>query len=251
MQVGTHQNRLGALIHFEQEWGKVTPYLKNLFNYGQLSYFYSFKDLGIDKKSHNLFSAIGVGVSFGQKADKKGLPFVHGNYRHNIIYQFEYYHNDIKTSQQSGLIGYAYLNPKFAVKFFIENDFFSPKHWDAFRTAAFNLSVHFGKYPNNWGVGVGWAAWTGKTPVPRPSGTNRDSVFDLSTLFAGEFSHGILEISFYYRYFGISVGWDSEAIRDRVQNSFHYMINDGKIPRVDRDDRFYFQVSFNPMHMLY
>ena len=109
--------------------------------------------------------------------------------------------------------------------------------------------MHFVTRGRPWGVGVGFIAWTGETP--RPNDLTRDDVYDLSTRHGGEYSHGIVYGALFYRRFRLLVGWDSERIRDVIQNNLHYLIDNGSIPPLARKSRFFLLLGVNTPFSLY
>jgi hypothetical protein len=65
------------------------------------------------------------------------------------------------------------------------------------------------------------------------------------------YSAGIIYVGFRLGYLRLELGWDSEQIRDLLQNGTHYLIDDGIVPLVDRPDRPYVLFTIYPDGDLY
>jgi hypothetical protein len=121
--------------------------------------------------------------------------------------------------------------------------------FDQYRTAAAEISYYRSIQNNIIGGGIGFKLWTGTRNGLKKLIRNQD--YDLSNQYGGNYSHGILYLSFFINGINISLGYDSEKIRNLIQNSFHNLINTGNIPELKKDDRIYFEISFNKFAGLY
>jgi len=169
--------------------------------------------------------------------------------KHNISYYLIYYIATDHTTQLSGGIKYKYATFKSEWNFYFENDFFAFTSLDEFRTFAFELNHKKSINNHVYGIGIYNALWTGTT---KGLGLlNRQQTYDMSKQYGGKYSNGILALKFYFDNFSVGIGYDSEKIRTVIQNNFHYIINDGKIPPLNRGDRAFLQLSILDFSSLY
>ncbi|MBU1240909.1 hypothetical protein KKF84_07175 [Myxococcota bacterium] len=248
VQAGTHSNRIGPSLSLTVPLSELAALLDPLVAYFQASYTYDLTPLGIPERTHQVLGVSGLALGFGSSAVQKGLPFVTRR-RHTFFYQHEIFWDSEDTGQLSGAAGYIYSSPSFSTRIIFENDILAFQGFDAYRTGALEWSVHFPYRGHPVGLGLGFIAWTGETP--RPNDMTRDDVYDLSNRHGGAYSHGILYGAIFFRRFRLSVGWDSEKSRDVIQNNLHYLINDGKVPPLDRKSRFFLLLSLNTLYSLY
>ena len=161
--------------------------------------------------------------------------FFAGRKRHSLFYQYQFFVDNLGTSQVAGGFGYLYSHSDLALRIFIENDAFAFLFRDEFRTSAAEISVHSGSRTNTFGIGVGTVLWTGQ-----------------GRGFLGrEYSHGILYLTLFHNFCKLSLGWDAEAIRFVQQNAIHTILGIGTLPQLDRPDRVYLQLECNPLYTLY
>lgn len=142
-------------------------------------------------------------------------------YQYGLAYNYLWYLDNAGTSQRSG--GMAAHIDNFSL--YIENDFFSGQGYDQFRTNSLAIMYH----TNFWEVYIENTLWTGKTQnAPRKVTHTKEREIeykDLSENFLGKTSHGIIAIGFNHlihsgNIVGLSLGYDSELIRNRIQNKF-------------------------------
>ncbi|MBU1220252.1 hypothetical protein KKF34_00050 [Myxococcota bacterium] len=244
---GTHTNRVGLSLTLNVPLSDIDKSLNFITFYGQTAFTMDKSPLGIPDDNFQLFAMGGFVFGDGKPGYRKAPFPVAG--RHNFFYHFEYFYDTNDTSQLNGAMGYIFSGQKHAVRVIFENDILTFQGFDRYRTGALELTVHFSKWSQVWGVGAGFLAWTGETP--RPNNLTKDDVYDLSNRHGGNYSHGMLYGILIYRMLKLSIGWDSEAIRDKVQNTIHHAIDDGKVPPIDRKSRFVFMISINPTFSLY
>jgi hypothetical protein len=147
-------------------------------------------------------------------------------FNHSIGYFFNIYQITNHTSQKTGLIC---INTK-KFSFFMENDIFAKKILDRFRTGAFGLIYQAN---NNIQLFIKNILWTGKygkrESISHPHFRLNCYMDSTDSKFIS-YSAGILSagVNFFMEnqnYYTISGGWDSEKIRDFVQNKLiHDMI---------------------------
>lgn len=143
-------------------------------------------------------------------------------YQYALAYNYLWYFDNAGTSQRSG--GMAVHIDDFSL--YIENDFFSGQGLDQFRTSNIALMYHTDLleiYLEN-------TLWTGKTQnTPRKISTitsnNKLAYKDLTESFLGKTSSGIIAVGFNHlihsgNIVGLSLGYDSELIRNSIQNKF-------------------------------
>jgi len=247
-QAGTHSNRIGPLVDVQVPLSSLSSLLDGHTLVLQGGYTYDLEPLGIPERTHTVFGIAGLYLGWGSSAVGKKLPFT-ARRRHTVFYHYEAFWDSEDTSQLSGAMGYIYSAPGFSTRVIFENDILAFLGRDAYRTGALEWSLHVPAFGHTVGAGIGFIAWTGETP--RPNDLTRDDVYDLSGRHGGAYSHGILYGALFYRRFKLAVGWDSEKIRDKIQNSLHYLIDDGRIPPLDRRSRFFVTLSVTAPLSLY
>lgn len=98
--------------------------------------------------------------------------------------------------------------------------------------------------PNVYGINTSFYIWTGN--LDGTASTNspnaRDNTYAL-TGYGGDYSHGIFSLGIVYNFLRVSIGYDSEEIRNKIQNGWHHFFNRPRVPLLNRSNRFYFQVS--------
>jgi hypothetical protein len=249
---GTHINGIGINIFFDNSLPILIDdyYLGNFQFFGKVNLSYYITNLGIQGSSQSLdlFSSVRLGI--GNKSDFLYFPYMISNYSFfTISYGFIYFLTTDLTSQPIGTVSIEFAWDKNKIKIQHDNDYWLFNGFDQYRTAAFDIS-YFRTIRNNIiGGGIGIKLWTGtRNGLKRLS---RNQNYELSKQFGGNYSHGIFYLSFFINGVNISLGYDSEKIRDLLQNSFHYLINAGNIPPLQKEDSFYFEISFNKFAGLY
>lgn len=203
------------------------------------------KYYGIPGNSVQLNTGASLSLTFGKKINLINNPWVHTELgRHTLKYFLSYYFSSDNTSQPYGGIEYKLTLKKSIVRIRLDNDDCYILGIDKYRTTF--GEVEFLRYTvkNAYGMNVGFHLWTGvldsvvRTDAPR----NRNNSYKL-TGYGTDYSHGILSLTIIYNFLRVSIGYDSEEIRNKIQNGWHHFYNRPQVPLLDRNHRFYFQVS--------
>ncbi|MFC1584684.1 polymorphic toxin type 23 domain-containing protein [Fibrobacterota bacterium] len=213
--------------------GSLRGYLENLgiSGYGADTRFVFRPSLGLEK-SRQIFS---------------GPAHRYHASRYNFFCYYAIYLSTDGSSQNSGGIGGSIALDKNLFKIQYENDWYSFLFTDQYRTAAVDITfLRNASYI--YGGSAGFKLWTGQT---RGIPTHFDKHFPITGQHGSEFSHGIIYISCILMNMKLSLGYDSETIRDFIQNNYHRLRNIGEIHPLDREDRFYLQFSINEFGTLY
>ncbi|HEX6039852.1 polymorphic toxin type 23 domain-containing protein [Longimicrobium sp.] len=169
--------------------------------------------------------------------------------RHTVEYGLIGYASTDRTSQWSGALGYTYAAGDRRYEVAVEDDFFALQFRDEYRTFAMRARVLRGSGAERRGAGAKLVFWTGTTTGLGFLG--RDETYDLSRQHGGGFSHGILSADVYVGPVELSLGYDAEPIRATLQNGLHRLIDDGRIPALDRSPRVFVQLGWNGSITLY
>jgi hypothetical protein len=146
--------------------------------------------------------------------------------KHSIGYFFNIYQITNKTSQKTGMI--CINSNKFS--FFMENDILAKKILDRFRTGAFGMMFQANEYIQVFIKNILWTGKYGKRQSYTHPHFRLKCYMDTTGSEHIRYSAGILSVgvNFFMKnqyYYTISGGWDSEKIRDFVQNKLiHDMI---------------------------
>jgi hypothetical protein len=162
--------------------------------------------------------------------------------RHNVKFTYIVHLDNRKTSQASGSLEYLFSSDHFSAGFLFEDDFFALQNRDAFRTGALETALWIDPpfLPFSFSLFGGTKIWTG----PAIGNKSAREVYDLSSSRYGNYSAGILYAGVGVNTVRLSIGWDSEKIRNVIQNSFHRAIDDGAIPMLPhREERLFFNIS--------
>lgn len=255
VEMGSHINRTGYNLGFS--------YTQPLFKWG-------FLDLGslqFKSKVNATINAASLGIpgasvtseisffglyGFGPESlfpDTSFLPKATRLINAGMYVTF-YFSSDGTSQYTINWLGEINLsNHRFRFRY--ENDDWNGfKNTDEFRTAAAEVELLFTAGEDVWGGAFGFKLWTGTLDgLPRAYGGES---YDMSGQFGGNYSSGILYVSIIRNEWKLSLGWDSENIRDLLQNKAHeYWWDCGTIPLVDRPDRFYIQFSYMDNTSLY
>lgn len=243
---GTHINGLGGDLMTGIKLVEKKKYTLSMHSRSGSKFFVSY--LGISGSSLLLEQQFELGLSWG--ALFKAFSFRSENLRrHNLSYYFIGYYATDKTSQLSGGLKYKYHTDNIEINFVFENDFLAFLLRDEYRTFAAELNSIKQLKNNSFGVGTGIILWTGTTQGL--GFLSKGQVYDMSRQYGGTFSSGIAYIKLYYNNMWFSMGYDSEGIRAFVQDSFHDLIDDGRIPSLNRKGRIYVQFSIWDFGSLY
>lgn len=234
-KAGTHENTLGALV------GARVRLPLGLRVRSALEVEALVEDLGIPGPSAGAQAALEVGYAFG---DERG-----GEREHEVGYYLVSYLDGDRTSQVSGGIRYRHTQPSWSLEVQFENDALAHQLLDRYRTFALRTRYLRRDTPLPVGFGIRAVVWTGTTEGLGRLG--RDDVYDLSGQYGGDVAHGVLALDVYHGGLTLSLGVDSEAVRSTLQNSFHYLIDDGQIPRLDLPPRLFIRLALNEIGGLY
>ncbi len=206
--------------------------------------------LGIPGRSEAGVGELAVTYGFGRENRFPSNPFLHaGPGTFNFSYHYNWYFSTDRTNQATGRFAYEWVGARNKLKLQLENDFYTPPFLDEFRTAAGELE-YLHAFPNTiGGIAAGYTLWTGATHGLKPVDGTKS--LDLSGQYGGRYSHGIVYVSLIWGVARFSVGLDSESIRDALQNTVHRLSNYYTLPKLDRKDRWYFQVSLFSFDNLY
>lgn len=192
---------------------------------------YTGKGYGPPSERSEIRLSVGTLLGFGEKQEYNS-PFLSqvGNqtgYTHSLGYAYNFYVDDVKTSQRTGTISVE------VDRFFLitENDAFADPILDRFRTG----TMLFGFEQDGWRITINSLLWTGD---PASKGRRnlrvedypaRFGIVDLSDATYGRYSHGVLSLQVErYVPLGEDVNWgqviraemglDAEQVRHGLQN---------------------------------
>ena len=250
-KVGTHENALGVAL------GASAPLPLGLarehaaFVRATAGVEALVQDLGLPGRSLGAQASLEAGYAFGARRPYPSADGYGPRPRaHTLAYSLVAYLDSDGTSQLSGALRYQYAGPSASLDVQFENDALAHQLLDRYRT--FALRVRYLRRDGDVPVGAGLRAvvWTGTTEGLGRLG--RDESYDLSGQHGGAYAHGILALDLYRGDVTLSVGVDSEGVRSTLQNSFHYLIDDGQIPRLeDRPPRLFLRLALHEVGGLY
>ncbi len=206
------------------------------------------QDLGIAGPALGAHADLSVGYAFGRTHRRRGAE-ARPPRTHELAVALIGYLDTDSTSQWSGALRYRRTRPAWALDVVFENDALAQQLLDRYRTFALRVQVLRRDTAVPIGLGLRAVVWTGTTEGLGRLG--RDESYDLSGQYGGDRSHGILALDVVRGDLTLSLGLDSEAIRSTLQNSFHYLIDDGQIPRLDRPPRVFVRIALNEAGGLY
>ncbi|MDR3680638.1 MAG: polymorphic toxin type 23 domain-containing protein [Flavipsychrobacter sp.] len=245
VNIGTHINGIGVdCIMTKLFLLTATSCLETNLRSGT-KYFLSY--LGIPGSSYTLEQQITCSYNFGRAEISKFR--CNKLYANVLSYYYIGYFSTDNTSQLSGGMKYQHNNSKYEFNFVIEDDFLAFFELDQYRTFAFELNKKEIDKKNIVGLGAGLIFWTGTTVGL--GFLHRNQTYNLTRQYGGLYSNGIAYLKVYYNNLSLSIGYDSEGIRSTLQNSFHNLIDDGKIPALNRGGRFFLQLSYWDLGSLY
>lgn len=263
VNMGTHFNRMGIMLklyyHYEYVQANV-----------QLAAYYNARSFPIGVPSWEGQLKVGVVAAFGQKDSIYYNPFVNEisnqtSRPFSIGYSYNFYLDDIKTSQLTGTIGFGIYN----FNLLMENDFMAFLQEDKFRSGA--IAVYYRL--QNTQISLCHIAWTAdpyakgtvtlKTPdYPAKYGYRKMQHVEYSSHSAGVLAFKVEQSMGFGQYIGASIGIDADQIRNAFQNKLihdSFLLKDPHVPMIDREGntylfkegqkirvpQFYFQVQGN------
>jgi len=248
LDVGTHYNRLGFLLR------EVGRFDASGFSWGTGAFASakaSATTLGITGSglttSFGLDGLLGFGPAVSAPAPWPDFGLKRSR---EIRYEWTAYLDTWGTGQFSGRIEFVAADRDHSLGVVMQDDLFSPPFRDEYRTGAVELSYGF-----EWGgvdsaLGIGTKIWTGSTFGNGVS--HRGQVIVMNSSLPGvNDSAGVLYLACRRGAISLELGWDSEFIRNVLQNGVHWLIDDGIVPLVDRPDRPYVLFTLYPDGDLY
>ena len=219
--IGNQFDRIGFRIsaYYVKDFFQVNP---------GLSMFFNFKALGPEKQYLESIASLGVIFGYGKKNAAPNYFYTsvsnQTNLKNSIGYAFNYYFNDIGTSQQTGIFSFQFNH----FSLLAENDLFARPKLDRYRTGAFLLQYRKDEIQ----LGINTTLFTGQMgkkitdPNYPYSHIYKDTIGGQYT----PYSHGLLSFQFQYansnyQTLQSNIGLDAEEIRHAIQNRFiHDMI---------------------------
>lgn len=248
LDAGTHYNRFGLLF---REMGR--------FESGSVAWgagaFASAKvsatNLGIPGSGATASCGLDALIGFGPSATAPA-PWTDFALRRSSEFRYEWiaYWDTWGTAQFNGRIEYVKAIGGHSWGVTMQDDLFSPPLRDQFRTGAAEISYGFRWDGVDSALGFGTKIWTGSTYGSEIY--HRGQVIVMNSSLPGvNDSAGVLYLACRRGAVRLELGWDSEAIRNVLQNGLHWLINDGIVPLVDRPDRPYVLFTLYPDGDLY
>lgn len=214
--IGTHIDRFGGSVNafYKTAHIQINPEFRVYFNA---------KNLGPKKSYIESVFSLGVVYGYGKK-DSVNNDFYSSTSnqtqrKNSVGYAYNFYLNDIETSQRTGTISIQ-VN---SFSFITENDIFAHPKFDRFRTGAFVIQYQKNKYSYSLNATL----FTGEmghhvTDENYPFNHVYENTIDGKYT---EFSHGLLSAQFkyagnYFQTYQANIGSDSERIRHAIQNRF-------------------------------
>jgi hypothetical protein len=248
LELGSHLNSVGIRAAFEcaRSFNRLSASV-NI----ESSSRYDITCLSIPGSAYQVSFFIGPSIAFGKNTSGFS-PWTASpaHRRHSIKYTYIVHLDNKKTSQMSGNLEYLFASDHFSAGILFEDDFFALQNRDAYRTGALEAALWIDPslLPFSFSIFGGTKIWTG----PAIGNKSATEVYDLSSSRYGDYSAGILYAGAGVNTVRLSIGWDSEKIRNAIQNSFHRIIDDGAIPVLPgREDRFFFNITIGAKGSLY
>jgi hypothetical protein len=243
LDAGTHVNGAGLTggAHYVYAVDKSPDLSKNLQLGMDASCGSFLKNLGIPGGSFSGRLSFRVGYGFGGKARAFNLDETAGETsKYNLNYCYLVYLTTDGTSQLAGLVGCSFYAGGHRIGITYENDWYGFQFRDQYRTSAVEISWLKSIGHRVAGLYGGFKLWTGQTQnLPG----HLDKVFPVDSAFGSAWSHGIVYTACRFGLVRLALGWDSEKVRDILQNTYHRVRGIGKILPLVREDKMYVQVS--------
>ena len=213
--LGTHFDRLG--LSFQ---GYTIFHNNYQLNTG-LRFYYNFRNIGPAKKYFEFVPSLGIVFSFGEIDSTRSL-FIGSisnqtERRNSIGYSYNYYVNNISSSQGTGILSFQFGN----FQFITENDLFAFSVRDEFRTGSALVQLNCNKFQ----YGLNFTGWTGTrgTHVDDPDFPSPNGYMDMSKTMYGLVATGLLSGQVLYasphgQILQASIGMDAEQARNFFQN---------------------------------
>jgi hypothetical protein len=179
--------------------------------------------------------------------------------RHNLSFGLNGYVSSDSTSQVTGQIDYGYFKNDFGFTVNYENDTIFLLQ-DQYRTASVKLSALFQKGNDLYGLSLGFNLWAGQRIIDLVQIWNGGNIQlpeekrrgNTVALYNGkDYSTDVIYLSLIYNNMSFSVGYDSERIKQLIQNNVHFILDDGNLPLLDRPDRLFLEFKIGLLDELY
>lgn len=261
--IGSHFNRVGVIAKFYYHYEYVQANV-------QFAGYYNPRSFGTEIPSWEGQLRIGLVAAFGAKDSIHYSPFLNETSNqmsrpYSIGYSYNFYLDNIKTSQLSGTFGFGIHG----FSLLMENDFLAFFQEDKYRTGAIGLYYRI----ENTQISITNIAWTAD-PYGSGSITMKSKDFPAkygyrktkNALYEGN-SAGVLAIGVeqylgFGQYLGASIGLDADQIRNTFQNKLihdSFLLTNPHVPMVDtkgkqflyekgqeiRSAKFFFQIQGN------
>lgn len=234
---------------------------ENLGLSGRLGYKHYKLDFGIPGESNVLEGHLKFLYSIGEENKfYYKYPEIMGHGRHTISIGYNGFLTTDSTSQVVGQIDYTYANDRFINVFNYMNDTIFIYPSDKYRTAAVKFT-HYRELKNNLiGFSGGFSIWAGERKFDLEDIWNGGDINipdevkrgETVTLYHGkEYATNIVYGAISFNNISLSLGWDSELFKKGIHNSIHYLINDGNLPSVDREDRIFLELKIGLQDLMF
>lgn len=241
--LGSHFNRVGLIAKFYYHYEYVQANV-------QVAGYYNPRSFATGIPSWEGQLRVGVVAAFGAKDSIHYSPFINEisnqtSRPYSIGYSYNFYLDNIKTSQLSGTFGFGIHG----FNLLMENDFLAFLQQDKHRTGAIGLYYRI----KNTQISITNIAWTADPYGPN-SITMESKQYPAkygyrkmkNVLYEGN-SAGVLAIGVeqylgFGQYLGAAVGVDADQIRNAFQNLLihdSFLLTDPHIPMVDTKGKQY------------
>ena len=217
-------------------------------------------DFGFPGPSYSAVGQAKILYSFGKPNDMfRKYSLMHGLGENTLSFGLNGYLTTDTTSQITGQIDYCHVKDKFALIVDYENDSIVLMH-DSYRTAAVRVSSLFDTGGNVFGFSIGFNLWAGERDINLleiwnggdfriPDEIHRGHTV---TLYNGkQYSADVVYVSLLCNNLSLSIGYDSEYIKQLIQNNVHFVLNDGNLPILNRPDRLFIELRIGMPDDLY
>jgi hypothetical protein len=241
--LGSHFNRIGLIAkvyyHYEHVQANV-----------QIAGYYNPRSFATGIPSWEGQLRVGVVAAFGVKDSIHYSPFINEisnqtSRPYSIGYSYNFYLDNIKTSQVSGTFGFGIHG----FSLLMENDFLAFFQEDKHRTGAIGLYYRI----KNTQIGIANIAWTAdpygpntitlkSKQFPAKYGYRKTKNVLYEGNSAGVLSIGVEQYLGFGQYLGAAIGVDADQIRNAFQNLLihdSFLLTDPHIPMVDTEGKQY------------
>lgn len=256
---GSHRKGLGVenltINYFNVPIFKLAlnsfPFSEYIGFSGRLGYKHYKEDFGIPGSSDIFESHIKILYSIGEaNILYSKYPGIFGIGRHTFSFGYNGFLTSDSTSQVVGQIDYTFAKNNFAVVFNYMNDTIFVYPSDKYRTAAIKLTFYRQVKENLIGFSSGFYIWAGERKfnlvdiwnngnIKIPKEVSRGETVTLYN--AKEYATNIVYGSISFNNISLSIGYDSEKFKKLIHNNIHYLIDDGNIPSVEKEDKLFIE----------